>query len=229
MTINFILGACWASFFNLVIQRHLRNESILLPTSHCDSCHHRLAWYDLIPIVSFLILHGRCRYCHAQINTLILQTELLLGVGFALIIPHITFNSQILILILFAYLAIWDCHTQTIPSWPLGVWLGLCLLILPWQLNYLKLLPIYLLVTSLNHLSSFIGSGDIDILFLIWLTSGPLFTIWVLFLACVLSLVYLLLVPRLYFNHRIAFVPFLFCGYALTTNFTAQLLTFTIP
>lgn len=229
MIINFSLGACWASFFNLVIQRRLRNESIVLPASHCDSCQQPLVWYDLIPVVSFLWLRGHCRYCDVQINSLTFQTELLLGLVFSLITPSNSSSFQILILVLFAYLVIWDCHTQTIPSWPLLVWLILILLKLPWHFNYFKLLPFYLLIIYLNHLGPFIGTGDIDILFLLWLTDGPHFAIWVLFLACILALGYLLIRPRLYSHHRIAFLPFLLGGYALTTRFAFNLLTFTIP
>ncbi|MCY9806618.1 prepilin peptidase [Lentilactobacillus senioris] len=229
MIINFSLGACWASFFNLVIQRQLRHESIIFPASHCDSCNHHLAWYDLIPIISFIGLWGHCRYCHTKIAKITLQTELLLGLVFIMVLPNCPSIAKTLILILFAYLVTWDYHTQTIPSWPLLAWLGIIILIFPWSFNYLKLFPIYLTVIIINHFSTFIGTGDIDILFLLWLTNGLLFTVWVLFLACILAISYLLLRPHLYFHHRIAFLPFLFGGYALTTQFAPQLLTFTIP
>lgn len=49
--------------------------------SHCDSCGHRLAWYDLLPIVSYLSLRGKCRYCGADITGDCLRVELKVGLA----------------------------------------------------------------------------------------------------------------------------------------------------
>lgn len=60
--IQFLLGASLASFFNLVALRDARGESIVRPRSHCDTCQMQLAAYDLIPVLSYIILIGKCRY-----------------------------------------------------------------------------------------------------------------------------------------------------------------------
>lgn len=62
------LGACIGSFLNVVIYRLPRGESIVFPGSHCPSCGRALAWFDNIPIVSYLALRARCRYCHTHIS-----------------------------------------------------------------------------------------------------------------------------------------------------------------
>src|SRR5690242_19160979 len=63
-----ILGAVIGSFLNVVIHRVPREQSIVFPNSACPSCHTALRPYDNIPILSFLILGGRCRFCHKPIS-----------------------------------------------------------------------------------------------------------------------------------------------------------------
>ena len=62
----FIIGTIMGSFFNVVAHRLSNNESIIKPGSHSESCQHLLKWYELIPIISFLIQGGRCRQCHTK-------------------------------------------------------------------------------------------------------------------------------------------------------------------
>ena len=64
----FALGACVGSFLNVVIYRLPRGESIVFPGSHCPHCGQAIRWYDNIPILSWLILRGRCRYCERPIS-----------------------------------------------------------------------------------------------------------------------------------------------------------------
>ncbi|MDO4593921.1 MAG: prepilin peptidase [Tissierellia bacterium] len=76
----FLFGVSIGSFINLSSVRLVRNESIIYPPSHCDSCNSRLKIIDLIPIISFLILKGRCRYCNCKIPVASLFTELTTGI-----------------------------------------------------------------------------------------------------------------------------------------------------
>ena len=62
-----LFGLQLGSFLNLSIDRLPRHESILGGRSHCDACGHTLRPLDLIPLVSYLMLRGRCRYCDARI------------------------------------------------------------------------------------------------------------------------------------------------------------------
>jgi leader peptidase (prepilin peptidase)/N-methyltransferase len=63
-----LFGALVGSFLNVCIYRLPRGESIAWPGSHCPGCSHPIAWYDNIPIASYLVLAGRCRYCAVRIS-----------------------------------------------------------------------------------------------------------------------------------------------------------------
>jgi len=63
-----IFGLIFGSFLNVCIVRLPRKQSILVPRSHCPLCKHPIRWYDNIPLVSYLLLRGRCRDCHGRIS-----------------------------------------------------------------------------------------------------------------------------------------------------------------
>ena len=63
-----VLGSVVGSFLNVVIYRLPREQSIIKPRSHCTKCQKTIAWYDNIPVVSFLFLRARCRHCGAPIH-----------------------------------------------------------------------------------------------------------------------------------------------------------------
>jgi len=64
----FVVGAVVGSFLNVVIARLPNKESLVLPPSHCVHCNTAIAWYDNIPLLSFLWLRGRCRHCAGRIS-----------------------------------------------------------------------------------------------------------------------------------------------------------------
>jgi len=80
-----LFGLIWGSFLNVIAWRIIRQESIVFPGSRCPTCKHSLAWYDLIPLFSYLILRGSCRYCAASISMLYPCIELLTAVLFVLL------------------------------------------------------------------------------------------------------------------------------------------------
>ena len=75
-----LLGACVGSFLNVVAWRLPRQESVVLPPSHCPHCGTRLAWFENIPVLGWLALAGRCRHCGALISPRYPAVELL-GAG----------------------------------------------------------------------------------------------------------------------------------------------------
>lgn len=96
----FIFGLCIGSFLNVVIYRlepsfakgygrAKKDESFVKGRSCCPHCKHQLKWLDLIPVVSFLFLQGKCRYCHAKISWQYPLVEIATGLVFLLI-----FNDQ---------------------------------------------------------------------------------------------------------------------------------------
>ncbi len=66
--IAFLAGMCWGSFLNVAVYRLQRDESLVRPRSRCPRCRKTIAWYDNIPVVSFLLLRGRCRNCRSTIS-----------------------------------------------------------------------------------------------------------------------------------------------------------------
>ncbi|MBP9013805.1 MAG: prepilin peptidase [Smithella sp.] len=64
----FIFGAAIGSFLNVCILRLPAETSLIKPSSQCPHCHHAIRYYDNIPIMSFFVLHGRCRDCRAKIS-----------------------------------------------------------------------------------------------------------------------------------------------------------------
>src|SRR5262249_31024603 len=68
VTFATILGALVGSFLNVVLYRVPRHESIVYPGSHCPSCGTPLRWYELVPVLSWVALRGRCRTCHTHIS-----------------------------------------------------------------------------------------------------------------------------------------------------------------
>ncbi|MCP3061893.1 prepilin peptidase [Myxococcus sp. K38C18041901] len=77
-----VLGLCIGSFLNVVIARVPEGLSIVRPGSRCPRCGHVLAWYENIPVLSWLALRGRCRSCHAPISPRYVLVELLTGLLF---------------------------------------------------------------------------------------------------------------------------------------------------
>jgi len=78
----FVLGLLVGSFLNVCIYRLPRRESLNWPGSHCTACDRPLSWYENIPLVSWLVLRGRCRTCHTPISPVYPIIEALTGLVF---------------------------------------------------------------------------------------------------------------------------------------------------
>lgn len=79
----FIGGLFFGSFLNVLIDRLPKGRSVIGGRSYCDHCKKNLAWYDLVPILSFLLLKGKCRYCHNPLSLYYPVVELITGLLFA--------------------------------------------------------------------------------------------------------------------------------------------------
>ncbi|MFA6142974.1 MAG: prepilin peptidase, partial [Candidatus Omnitrophota bacterium] len=73
----FMFGAIIGSFLNVCIYRLPKNQSIIFPASHCTTCNRGLFWQDNIPIISYISLRGKCRFCNAKISPRYLIVEFL--------------------------------------------------------------------------------------------------------------------------------------------------------
>lgn len=116
----FVLGLVFGSFANVVIQRVPRDESLVKPPSECPKCLTPLQWRDNIPIVSWLLLRGKCRHCGEPISARYPLVELGTGLVFAGVGARIGLDPALPGFLLFAWtllvLAVIDAHTRRIPN-----------------------------------------------------------------------------------------------------------------
>jgi leader peptidase (prepilin peptidase) / N-methyltransferase len=78
----FLFGLAFGSFLNVCIYRLPRDLSVVSPRSMCPNCGEAIAFYDNIPVLSWIVLRGRCRYCHARISPRYAVVELMTGILF---------------------------------------------------------------------------------------------------------------------------------------------------
>lgn len=88
----FVLGITVGSFLTVLVDRLPRNETVFSGRSHCESCKKVLNWQDLIPLVSFVILKGKCRYCHSRLSWHYPMVELTTGILFVITIYNLQSN-----------------------------------------------------------------------------------------------------------------------------------------
>jgi leader peptidase (prepilin peptidase) / N-methyltransferase len=81
-----VLGLAIGSFLNVVVYRVPRGISLIRPGSACPTCGAPVQWFDNVPVVSWIVLRGRCRRCHQPISVRYLLIELATGVLFAVLV-----------------------------------------------------------------------------------------------------------------------------------------------
>ena len=129
-----VFGSLIGSFLNVVIYRVPQGKSVVTPASACGRCGHPIRWYDNIPVVSWIVLRGRCRDCSAPISIRYPLVELAGGVAFAVVawrfLPQLALAATApaliaaaLALVAFLYfaaisiaLALIDLDTQRLPD-----------------------------------------------------------------------------------------------------------------
>jgi leader peptidase (prepilin peptidase)/N-methyltransferase len=96
-----ILGLILGSFSNVCIHRYLQETSIIKPGSHCPQCSHSLAWWENIPIISYLLLRGRCRSCRQPISLRYPLVEAISGIWALLVALEFGFGWPWLVYLVF--------------------------------------------------------------------------------------------------------------------------------
>ena len=104
-----IIGLVVGSFLNVVIYRIPNNKSIVKPRSKCTGCENQIAWYDNIPIISYIILLAKCRNCKAPISIRYPMVEFICGM-MTLMLLNIYGPSFEFIVVVLICLFVWIVH-----------------------------------------------------------------------------------------------------------------------
>ena len=198
----FLVGSILASFLGLVIDR-FPEQSIIQPASHCDSCQTRLRPLDLIPILSQVFNHFRCRYCKAPYPVWYALFELGLGLLFLLYSWELLSLSQVILITAGLTLGIYDFRHQ---EYPLLVWMTFHLILMAssgWNL----VMVFFLVLGILAHFIDIrMGAGD----FLFLASCSIVFSVTELLIliqfASAMGILAFLLQKK---KERLPFVPFL--------------------
>ena len=184
--ILFMLGCCIGSFVNVIFSR----KDWYKGRSRCDECGYVLKWYDLIPVVSFLMLRGKCRKCKCKIDRSHLISELMMGAAF--LVSSLCFERYgavygiltATVIFPMAVAAIEDYKEQMVYSFILNgtIILATCVkcghyIYTDLYINAIDLLGSVFILKLLAMLASLIfvdkiGAGDFDILIMIFVIGG---------------------------------------------------------
>src|SRR5215470_19577383 len=86
--VTLLLGAAIGSFLNVCIYRLPLHESIVFPASHCRACATPLTWYDNVPLMSYVLRQGRCRFCGTAVSSRYFLVELLTALLAVALVSH---------------------------------------------------------------------------------------------------------------------------------------------
>lgn len=224
--IFFILGSVMGSFYHVVATRVSNEESIIKPGSHCHICNKDLKWYELIPIISFVIQKGKSRCCKRPLPISYLIVEVITGSLFSVAYRVFGFTPELLINLIFIsgliiviisdieYMIILD-EVLTISS-ILIVILNLVFFGFKTTITVLSNgLGAFLLMLIVKWIGDFIfkkeslGGGDIKLMFLFGLVIGLPMSVVTIFFATFIAFpiaIYVLLRRK---DNMIPFGPFL--------------------
>jgi prepilin signal peptidase PulO-like enzyme (type II secretory pathway) len=162
----FITFLCWGSFLNVLGHRIVHEHLDFLKRSHCPSCEHALYWYDLIPLISFLLRLGKCRYCHQAISFLYPIIEIITALSLFLLYWFFPFYLFLAYFFYFSLLIVTirsDLEHLLVSSW-----VTLYTVPIPIVLSYLGYLPIPVFDSFFGALSGYFCLWSIGKLFFWW-------------------------------------------------------------
>jgi leader peptidase (prepilin peptidase)/N-methyltransferase len=222
----FIFGTCFGSFYNVVGYRTPRNMSIIKPNSHCTTCNHELNIKDLFPILSYIFLKGKCRYCGAKVGLFYPIFETITGLLFSLCYLKYGFSLDLIVALVFVSMSliiiISDYQTMIIPD---SVLIVSSILIL--CIDFINVGPLKTGYAILNGVIAFIcmyllklcgdflfkkesmGGGDIKLMFVFGLVLGWPTAILAIFTSSFIGLPASFIMVAKSDSHEIPFGPFL--------------------
>lgn len=223
-----LIGLIVGSFLNCVIYRLENNQGFITGRSFCPQCKHVLAWYDLVPLLSFLLLSGKCRYCKKTISLQYPLMEALLGLLFVLLFQHFGFGIDLafgfLISAFLAVIFVYDLKHYLIPDKIIYPAIGVALVYDLLRFNFLGRSDILIsafgasglfLLMVLVSRGKWMGVGDIKLAFLMGLILGWPYILVALFFAFFSGAIIgvgLILANRKSFKSEVPFGPFLAAG-----------------
>lgn len=213
-----------ASFYNVCIHRILTNESIIYPSSHCPSCRHPLKIIDLIPILSYIFLLGRCRYCKSMISPRYLIVELITPIIALLLYYKYGFSWQFISYFILVSLLIitsfTDIKQQIVPNIIILICLisGLFFSLFGITINFLDAilglivgagsLLIIGLISLLVLKKEGLGGGDIKLLGVIGLFIGWKMTLLTFLFSIYIGGIFSILLMLFKIKERGEYIPF---------------------
>ena len=239
----FIIGTIMGSFFNVVAHRLSNNESIIKPGSHCESCQHLLKWYELIPIISFLLQDGRCKQCHTKLSWSYPLIEIITGLFYLFSYLYFGLSPDFFISLVISSVLVITCITDfnylIILDEPLVIGSILIIIItlitsglvdtLIAILSGLLLFFFMLLVKILGDKAfkrESLGGGDIKLSFFIGLSLGYKLAFVNLVLASLLTLPIAFYYLVKYKDREVPFGPFLIISNFIIFIFASPILEF---
>lgn len=227
-TLVIILGLVIGSFLNVCIYRIPREESISYPPSHCGNCNHKLHPRDLIPLVSYIFLKGRCRYCKEKISLRYPLIELLNCILYLLIFMRYgqsIFTVKFCILAsLLIVIGLIDYNTQDVytSTTIFGAIIGAVFIVIQYFIYkegtadlFLGGMAGALIIGIIVFITKGMGEGDIEIAGVCGLFLGLKGILLALFLAIILGGIVGIVVLALKLKNakdKIAFGPFIAVG-----------------
>lgn len=225
----FILGTILGSFFNVLGTRVIKKESIIKPRSHCDKCGHVLAWYELIPILSFAFLKGKCRNCKTKLSFLYLFSEFFCGLLFAISFYSFGFTPNLIISLtlssLLIIVTVCDVTYMIIPDRFIiisGVIILLTKLIFFDINSFLTSLLYGVLSFGIMFLimkfgdyifkKETLGGADVKLMFVVGICLEPFLALLVIIIASMIALPISLIILVRVKEHAIPFGPFILIG-----------------
>lgn len=236
LIITITYGIIIGSFLNVCIYRIPKSESIVVARSHCMKCGKQIKWYDLVPLVSFLVLRGKCRYCKEKLSWQYPVVEALNGILYGVIVLINGFNvtSVLYCLATSALLAlsIIDWRTFEIPigfNYFIGI-LGVIRVVtdLGHWYDYVIgffAVSLFLLILYIATKGRGIGGGDIKLMAAAGLLLGWKLIILSLGLGCLLgSVIHLILMKVQNKDRVLAFGPYLSLGIYISMIYGEQII-----
>lgn len=214
-----LFGLVFGSFYNVVGLRIPKKESIVTPPSHCVSCNRRLSAIDLVPVLSYVFLRGKCRTCGAKVSPIYAITELATGVLFAVAMWRLGITWELAVALLFISLLVIinvsDIAYMLIPNKILLFFLPLLIVgrvlspLTPWWDSIVGAVVGFSLLLLIAVVSKGgMGGGDIKLFLLIGLVLGTFNTLLTLFLASVIGMIAGIIVLKIKRKGRKTPVPF---------------------